>query len=122
MNVKIFVSKYWESDRQFWFPVVEQLQLRGHKVHQQVEKCDHAIILSGEMENPCAFENKTLFYVSKIPHMKNGKIDFNVWQNFLKVKFHVPVLLEYYDISFDMALLSPDIIAGKIIDYINEIN
>ena len=121
MNVKIFGSKYWEQDKQFWLPVVKGLYEKGYTVHMKVEECDHAIILCGELENPCAFENKTLFYVSKIPNMRDGKIDFNVWQNFLKVKFHVPVLMEYYDTAFDMALKTPDQIVDKITDYIDEL-
>ena len=122
MNVKIFFSKYAEGDKQFWIPVVQQLFQKGYKVYQEVEECDHAIILSGAMENPSAFENKTLFYVSKMPHQVDGKITFNVWQNFLKMKFHVPILMEYYDTAFDMALKPSNQIVDEVINYINELN
>ncbi len=123
MDVKIFGSRYWETaEKPFWIPVVNELFKRGHKIHQEVKECDHAIILCGGMENPCAFENKTLFYVSKVPYSVNGKITFGVWPNLLKMKFQIPVLKEYYDTLFDMALLAPATIAERIIAYINEIN
>lgn len=109
-DIKFFRSKYWEGVHNLcWKPIENTLIEKGYQVHQQIEPCDTAFILCGLMENPNAFDNKVLFYNSQ-------PFDGLHPQNLALATGIIQTLKEYYDESYDMRGLHPEVATEAILE------
>jgi len=118
-DIKLFRSKYNDPHRFYWPMVEEVLAKFGHRVNQEVEPCDMAIILGGFQENPNSFTSPYVFYLSEYPPEDlDGVVSMNTLANYAK-HLWATVLKEYHgDRMYDMVGLTPKEAAMRIKGFI----